>query len=80
MFVYLQKLCIVQLYIHTRQIHRFHRVHEICNQSDLAILKIYVTIMFQLVKNNNNCCVLFFRCYIYNASILQLQWTHNDFF
>ena len=37
MFEYLQKL-LHCLYIHRRQIHRFYRVHEICDQSDLAIL------------------------------------------
>ena len=41
MFVCLQKI----LNFHTRQIHRFHRVHEICDQSDLAILRILISLL-----------------------------------
>ena len=33
-------------YIITRQIYRFYRVHEICDQSDLAILTSYPVINF----------------------------------
>ena len=47
MFVYLQKLLnclIIYLYKTNDEIHRFHLVHEICNQSDLAI---------HLIKKNN---------------------------
>ena len=39
MFIYLQKLlhCLT-IYSYIGQIHRFQRVHEICDQSDLAVL------------------------------------------
>ena len=40
MFVYLQKLLHCLIIYSYKTIHRFHRAHEICDQSGLAILRI----------------------------------------
>ena len=54
MFVYLQKLlhCLIK-YIHTRQIHSFHHVHENNDQSDLAILINKIKMIDDAVSNKS---------------------------
>ena len=69
MFVYLQKLLHCLIIFHTRQIHRFYRVHETCDQSDLAIKKINeiwwicqwdfgILLFLHISKTNNKKCSL----------------------
>ena len=72
MFVYLQKLLHCLIINYTRQIHRFHRVHEICDQSNLAILNLCILHSFRDLRRFMS-MVLTKNCFIltpYNSNFL----------
>ena len=88
--IFERTISIVLLYIHTRQIHRFHRVHEICDQSDLVILSqnyklgiwyIFEVLLIMSQKSDMLCtkrmCQLSSKIPVFVESDFRLQFFHS---